>query len=498
MRTTRLSVALLAAVAVAATACKTDLTGLNVNPNSPSIATPPPAGTIFTRAVATTGQRIFGSFYSLSMTELLSQHIAQYQYVDEDRFAFRVGNIDGFFTAPYTGDLMDYQQVVLVGQAQKDANTWGPAQVMQSFVFQTMTDMWGDIPYSEALQGVTGPLKPKYDAQKDIYYGMLKTLTDASAAMGTGVGLGSGDQIYGGDAAKWRKFANSLRARMALQILNADAAKATAELAAAFSAAGGVMASNADNAQITWPGDNVFDNPWATNFAGRDDHRMSKTFMDAMNNLNDPRIPIFAQPTKADPTKYAGEPNGLDNATANAYGTTASRPGAMFYPGSTVYGTYGTSAGRKTPTYLLTYSELAFIKAEVANRGIGGLSAGQAADFYNAAVTASITQWGGTAAQAATYLAQPSVAYAGGAAGLTQILTQKWISLFTQGDEAWAQWRRTGVPTLTIGPKATLSYIPRRMMYATTEQSVNNDALQAAITRQGADNMGTKVWWDKP
>jgi len=169
----------------------------------------------------------------------------------------------------------------------------------------------------------------------------------------------------------------------------------------------------------------------------------------------------------------------------------------MFYPGSTVYGTYGTSAGRKTPTYLMTYSEVAFIKAEAANRGIGGLSAGQAADFYNAAVTASITQWGGTAAQAATYLAQPSVAYAGGAAGLTQILTQKWISLFTQGDVAWANWRRTGVPTLTIGPKATLSYIPRRMMYATTEQSVNNDALQAAITRQGPDNMGTKIWWDK-
>lgn len=498
MRTTRLSVALLAAVAVAATACKTDLTGLNVNPNSPSVTTPPPAGTIFTRAVATMGGRIGGSGYQLSMVELLAQHIAQYQYVDEDRFAYRVGTIDGYFTGPYTTCLMDFQQVVLVGQAQKDPNTWGPAMVMQTFDFQSMTDLWGDIPYSEALQGTTGPLKPKYDAQKDIYYGMLKVLTDASAAMGSGVGLGSGDQIFAGDAAKWRKFSNSLRARLAMRIQKADPAKATAELSAAFAAAGGVMASNADNAQINWPGDNVFDNPWAANFSGRDDHRMSKTLMDAMNNSNDPRVPFYAQPTKADPTKYAGEPNGLDNAAANAYGTTASRPGAMFYPGSTVYGTYGTSAGRKTPTYLMTYAELSFIQAEAANRGIGGLSAGQAAAFYNNGVTASITQWGGTAAQALAYLAQPSVAYAGGAAGLTQILTQKWIALFTQGEEAWSDWRRTGVPAnLTIGPKATLSYIPRRMAYATTEQSVNNDALQAAIARQGPDNLGTRMWWDK-
>jgi hypothetical protein len=256
------------------------------------------------------------------------------------------------------------------------------------------------------------------------------------------------------------------------------------------------MTSNSDNAQINWPGDQVFDNPWAATFSSRDDHRMSKNLMDVLIAYNDPRLPIFAQPSKAGP--YAGEPNGLDNPTASAYMTSASRPGAIFYPGSTVYGTYGTSAGRKTPTYLYTFAEQNFILAEAANRGMGGLSAAAAKGYYDAGITASITQWGGTAAQATAYLADPNVAYVGGAAGLTQILTQKWIALFTQGGEAWSDWRRTGIPAnIAPGPKATLSYHPRRMMYASSEQSVNKEALDAAIARQGADAMNTRMWWDK-
>ena len=498
MKTNRLSVAVLAAVALAATACQTDLTGLNVDPNSPSIDTPPPAGTIFTSAMRVTNQRIGGATYQLSMMELLAQHVAQVQYVDEDRFVYRVGNIANFFDQPYFFDLMDYQQVVQIGTAAKDANIWGPAKVMQQYVYQSMTDTWGDIPYSEALQGMTGPIKPKYDAQKDIYYAMLKALTEASAAMGTGGSLGSSDPVYAGDAAKWKKFSNALRARMAMRLQKADAAKATAELAAAFAAPGGLLTSNADNAKIAWPGDAVYDNPWAATMATRDDHRMGKTLMDVMLTLADPRIPFYAQPTVSDPTKYVGLQNGLDNATANSFFNSTSRPGTMFYPGKTAYGTYGTSAGRTTPTYMMTFAEQSFIQAEAANRGIGGLNAAQAKGFYDAGVTASITQWGGSSAEAAAYLAQAAVAYKGGAEGLTQILTQKWIALFSQGGEAWSDWRRTGVPsTIAAGPKALATTMPRRMQYSTTEQSVNNEKLQEAITRQGPDQLTTRIWWDK-
>jgi hypothetical protein len=373
---------------------------------------------------------------------------------------------------------------------------------MQTWVFQNMTDYWGDIPYSEALQMEDGgPLKPKYDPQKDIYYGMLKTLADASTAMRTptGNGLGNADPIYKGDMAKWVKFANSLRARLAMRISKADLAKASSELAAAFSAPGGVMTSNADNALMVWPGDGVYDNPYSANFAGRDDHRVSKTLLDTMNVLKDPRVKIYAQPTKADPTVYAGLQNGLDNVTVTPFFNTTSRVGTLWYPGSTVYGTFGTAAGKRTPSVIMTYAEVEFIQAEMLERGIAGAS-GTAKAHYEAGVTASITQWGGTAADAATYLTQPGVAYVPGATGLKQIGLQKWISMFTQGTEAWSEWRRTGNPaSVKMGPKAypDVPEIPRRILYPSNELTVNKEQLEAAIARQGANTYLTRIWWDK-
>jgi len=497
MRTHKLSVALVATAALSAAACRTDLTDLNTNPNSPTVA---PAGPLFTNAVETTMARFMNSFQTLSMTSLYAQHIAQVQYVEEDRGRLRTEVIDGLFTGVYTNELEDFQKVIAQGVADNAPNTSGPAQVMQSWVFQQITDLWGDVPYSEALKAdVGGTLKPKYDTHKDIYYGLLKTLTDASSAMKAGTSaLGSADPIYKGNVANWIKFSNSLRARLAMRLTKADAAKAAAELTAAFAAPGGVMTSNADNAKISWPGDGTFDNPWAANFSTRDDHRVSKTLLDTMTALNDPRVKVFAQPTKADPTKFVGLQNGLDNVSVTPFFNTTSRPGAIFYPGATSYGTYGTSAGKATPSYLMDYAEVEFLKAEAAGRGLGGQTG--AAGHYNAGVTASILQWGGTQAEADAYLARPGVAYVAGATGLHQIGLQKWISLFSQGNEAWSNWRRTGDPaTIKMGPKAypEVPEIPRRIPYPSKEQTVNNDALKEAIGRQGADTYLTRVWWDK-
>ena len=499
MRYTRLTlgVACLAAVS----ACKTDLTELNTNPNSPTTA---PATTLFTQATSSSLGTWSGVGVGNSMTELFAQHVAQIQYIDEDRGHIRNTTVDGLFAGQYAGPMEDYRKVIDQGTAAKLNNTAGPAKVMQAWIFQQMTDIWGDIPYSEALAGdVGGSLTPKYDAQKDIYYGLLKTLTEASASMAGGLsgadpGLGSADIIYKGDVSKWTKFSNSERARLALRMSKADPAKAATELTAAFAA--GTMTSNADNALIVWPGDGIYDNPLAANFSTRDDHRVSKTLVDTLNALGDPRLKIFAQPTKADPKVYAGMQNGLDNTFTNQFFNTTSRLGTIFYPGATSYGTYGTAAGKKTPSYMLTYAEVSFIKAEAAEKGLGGLTAAQAAGFYTAGVTASIAQWGGSAADAAAYLAKPGVAYAGGATGLQQIGLQKWIALFTQGVEAWSEWRRTGNPaSIKPGPRmySDVPTVPRRLVYSGAEQSVNAASLKAAIASQGADLYTTRIWWDK-
>ena len=481
------------------TGCRTDLTGINTNPNSPTSA---PPGALFTGAVNSAVTRFNGSASTLSMAALFAQHVAQVQYVEEDRGHIASATINGLNTGAYSGELQDLQKVRQAGVAKDAASLWGPATVMQSWVFQNLTDLWGDIPYSEALQGDVpgGSLAPAYDPQEAIYAGVLKSLAEASAAMkivpSTQVGLGTADLVYRGDLGKWQRLANTLRARMALRMLRRDPAKGTAELAAALTA--GLLTGNGDNAAVVWPGDGVFDNPLSRTFATRDDHRVSKSLLDTMLTLRDPRVRIYAQPTRADPTRYAGLQNGLDNATVSPFFNTTSRPGTIFYPGATSYGVIGTTAGRRTPSYIATYAEAAFIMAEAAERGIG--ASGNSASFYNAAVTASILQWGGTAAEAQAYLAQPGVAYAGGATGLQQIGLQKWIALYTQSIEAWSEWRRTGNPaSIRMGPRAysDVREVPRRILYPSNEQSVNATNLAAAISRQGPDTYSTRMWWDK-
>jgi hypothetical protein len=377
---------------------------------------------------------------------------------------------------------------------------------MSTWDFDYLTDTWGDIPYSQALKADSGINSPAYDAQKDIYTNFFKVLTTAAADMGTTAlsGYGSADPIYSGNLKKWQKFANSLHARLAMRIVNVDKATADAELKAAFNGPGGVFASNSDNAQLAWPGDGIYNNPITDNFITRDDHRVSNTFFNAMNANNDPRIPVFMQPTirYRDSTlgpKYAGMPNGLNASTAGTYFRTSSRPGAIFFPGSTTAGTIGSSANKKNPSYLMTYAELAFIQAEAAERSLGGLNPGQAAAFYNAAITASMNQWGITdAATISAFLAQPGVAYQGGVAGLKQIAVQKWIALVTDGAQSWAEWRRTCQPFMKPGPDAVNATIPRRFYYSTTEYSVNAANVKAAVARQGTDDFNTPVWWDKP
>ncbi len=489
--------------AVAATACNSDkLTNLNANPNSPEDV---PPGPLFTNAARVASSRWLGTTYSLRETEWLSQHLAQVQYNDEDRYIrLHAGDTEGSFNGAYSGELKDFTQIIKKGVAAGQAGTYGPASVMRTWEFSYITDSWGDVPYSTALVGdsIGGSLSPKYDAQKDIYtdlFAQLDKAVKAMSAAGVTNSLTNADPIYAGNLLRWQRFANSLRARLALRLINVDPTTANTQLTAAFNAPGGVFQSNTDNAIFKWPGDGVYDNPWAVNFKTRDDHRMSNTIMSLLLGNNDPRTSIFAQPTTANPAVYAGQPNGISPARAAAgnYIVNASRPGAIFYPGKTAYGTFG-GAGSTTPSYLMTYAEVSFIQAEAAQRGIGGLTAGQAAGFYSAAITASLAQWGVTSANTTTFLAQPGIAYAGGNAGLVQIAQQKWLALFTDGGSAWSEWRRTCQPaSIKPGIDASVGTVPRRFEYPVLEYTVNQTNVTAAGTVLGGDTYAGRMYWDK-
>ena len=503
MRIYRLSALISAAIAAAAVAAcdNSKLPTINNNPTAPTTV---PAPTLFTNAVQAGVGNWLGSGYDLRNIELVVQHLAENQYIGNDWYlGMNGGGANTNFVNAYRSELKDMQLVVNQGTTENNPSLWAPASIFQQWEFGYLTNNWGDVPYSQALAADAAEpvLSPAYDPQQQIFQGFFTKLAAAATALNgvTTSSLGTADLIYNGDNQKWQKFANSLRARYAIQIVNADPAKTNTELQAAFAAPGGVFTSNDDNAQLDWPGDNIFNNPWAVNFSSRDDDRMSKTFIDTLMNYNDPRLPIYAMHPDSLPTTFAGQPNGLTNEAAVAYSDSSSRPGAIFYPGPVAYGrgSYGGNGG-KQPSYLMTYSELLFIKAEAAERSLGGLTPGQAAGFYDQAITASMNQWGVTDQAAITsYLAQPQVKYQPGVAGLKQIALQKWISLYSDGGMAWFEWRRTCVPTLVPGPEAAFDYVPRRFEYPTSEKSANGAQVDAAATRMGGDANDVPVWWDK-
>lgn len=508
-----LRLAVLGVAVLGTAACNADkLTRVNEDPNNPTSA-PPDA--VFTYASRITAQRWFGSNpTNMRGPVLTAQHLAQVQYPDEDSYVRLDGTVtDGSFISTYAQELKNFQAVVDAGKAANQPLLWGPAQVMRSLVFGYVTDVWGDVPFSQALKGDASEavLQPAYDPQKDIYAGLFTHLAEAvtgiAAAPGSAVSLGAADPIYAGSALKWQRFGNSLRARHAMRLANVDPAKARAELSAAMSAPGGLIASNADNAQMNWPGGGVYDNPWSTNNQTRDDHRLSNRLMNEMLPYNDPRVPVYAQPTlcasvpgtagcPASPPTYAGMPNALTASDAGTYSTVSSRPGYVFYSTSRFCPTCASLPGARFPSFILTYAEVSFILAEAAERG---WITGSAAAYYEQGIRASMGQWGVTDAAAINaFLARSGIAYQGGVAGLRQIAQQKWIALYTEGVQAWAEWRRTCVPsTVKPGPAATINSVPRRYQYSVREKSVNAANVDAAIARQGPDEFTTRMYWDK-
>lgn len=493
------------ALALGALACdNSQLPTLNINPNSPTTA---PAAPLFVDAARVTVARWLGSGVAdLRGAEWVTQHLAEVQYPNEDQYnRLQSGDTQGTFNAPYSSELMDMKKVIAAGEAANDPTIWGPATVMQVYGFENLTDLWGDVPYTQALAADSdgGSLAPAYDRQQDIYASLLQRLTDAAAAMEAGSQsstLGSSDIVYHGDMGGWIKLANSLRLRLALRMSNVDPTTANAQLTAAINDPGGLILTDDDNATVRWPGDGTYDNPWGDNFLTRDDHRMSQTLMNILLAKHDPRISIYAQPALSDsvyPGGYGGMPNGLTQDSAGKWFAYASRPGLIFYPGATSYGTFGTSAGLATPSVFFSAAETNFILAEAAERGWGGLSPSAAEGYYQAGIAASMAQWGVSSSAATAYIS--SVPYAGGTAGLKQIATEKWVALYGDGAQAWAEWRRTCIPvTVHAGPAAFVPYVPRRYEYSQLEYQVNASSIAAALTDMGGpDTFATRMWWDQ-
>ncbi|MCR9064670.1 MAG: SusD/RagB family nutrient-binding outer membrane lipoprotein [Cytophagales bacterium] len=407
----------------------------------------------------------------------------------------------------YNGVLQELQEIIVQTgpdgfQAGQRENTRQAARILRAYNFMRLTDYYGNIPYTEALKGNTeGIFFPKYDSQQTIYMDLLKEVSEATKAMGpanSGDGFANADLFYGGDIAKWKKFGNSLLLRMAMRISNVDAASANKYVAEAI--AGGVMTEVGDRAMIQtdlgpseWTNQNGISRAFTVGDGGQPSP-LSATLVDWLKEKNDPRLMIFSGGVGGedmDPANQKGLPNGLDAGTLQDFlGKAGANPMEEF-------SIINPKMLDDDEDYVfMNYSEVEFLLAEAAERGIGGAS--DAAGHYNKGVKAALQQWAHydesfvvTDAQADAYVA------ANPYNGLESIGEQMWASKFLNWWDAWSDWRRTGFPALTpvnYQGNITGGTIPRKLRIPNGELSNNQDNFQAGATLP--NEYTTRVWWD--
>ena len=465
---------------LSATACKKTLEETNKNTNGSETAQPDYLLTGVTKAIADT---YWGTANNMDASLLWVQNWSKIQYTDPDRYIYTNTSFNELWSTGYTKGIVNLNQLAKIADAQSNPNYKGVALVLRSWVFQLLTDNYGDVPYSQA-SNIKQYLTPVYDKQKDVYFAVLEDLKTAQSTLDPSGSAIAGDLIYPGKPNQillWKKFANSLRLRIALRIADREPEKARQVLADVQAEGSGYISSNDEIAQLIYS-TSPNQNPISNLFDTRDDYRISKTVVDKLFALNDPRLPVYASKTKdATPQTYVGLPNGLLVGDASNYGfTKTSKPGTYFLAPS-------------APAVIISYAEVLFDLAEAAQRG---LAAGNPADLYKQAVTASLKQYGVADAAIATYLSQSSVAY-DPANYRKSIGEQKWLALFGQGLEAFAEWRRLDYPQLQPAVAGTLGgKLPLRFIYPGTEQTLNGANYKAAIADQGADALTTKLWFD--
>lgn len=352
-------------------------------------------------------------------------------------------------------------------------NRLGIIQMLEVYTYAQLVDTFGNIPYTEALDGDN--ITPAYDDAAMIYQDLIDKLDRAISELDTNVeSFGSADLIYGGDILKWIKFGNSLKLKLAMTLADVDPSLSQT---LAEQAAPNVFESNDDNAVLPYLASPPNTNPLWEDLvqSGRSDYFLANTIVDAMNELEDPRRDVFFS------NPIDGEFVGGEYAAGGDFDTT-SHFGDVF-------------AQPDLPGNILDYTEVNFLLADAAARGYN--LGGTVEEYYNNAIRASFEYWGLTEADATAYLANPDVAYATAEGDFKQkIGTQMWIALFNRGTESWLQYRRFDFPILNPAPQLTLEDIPVRYTYPIDEQNRNNANREAAASAIGGDNLDTRLFWD--
>jgi hypothetical protein len=488
----------IAGISLLAVSCK-KFGDTNVNPNAVSAPS--------TGALLTNVETQLGGFSNQTRGGIYAQMFSETQYTEVSLYSLPILDFDGI----YAGALYDLQKDINInsgvladgGPAAMAAaqiygtndNQIGVARILKAYIFWTITDRWGDIPYTEAFQGLAN-LSPKYDTQKFIYGDLIKELSEAKDQIDGSKDATTGDIIYykktadastyswSVAAAQWKKLANSLRMLIALRASKVTEAwgpggtlgSTSAEVfAAAYNDADGYIASNADNMVVRYPGNvDGFSNPWYNTYNGRTDYAESASMVTLL--AGDPRQAKFG-------SSGTGFPYGLLRADAVSFANANSTYARVLN---------GTNTPKSQPAVVIGAADVLLAIAEAIDLG---WVTGDEAAFYSNGIQASWDQWG-VAGDLATYISNHPLS-------LTNIQKQEYIAWYPDGIQAWSNWRRTGNPVLAPTVNATNTEcggtIPRRYRYGVNEFATNAANVNAAISTSygGSNTECARVWWDK-
>lgn len=519
------------------TSCFKSFDEIRQNPNNPSQVDPEAlfANALYANTGGAYGTQ--GQYYNLTGAGLWAQHFAKIQYLDEDWYEYRPGVMDEKWKMMYSGSsssnlagiydlelaLKAVRERKLFYEERGEINEVKNAQALEGaiiaskvYFFSATTDVWGDIPYSEAFQ--TEELgydqtnfQPVYDRQQDIYNDLFELLDYANELLAEGGSIDTGsDLIYRGNTSKWQKFTNSLAARLYTRINKVDGATSKQGLDKLFSnpAKYPMFFDNSDDAELIYAGSQPYMQPIYYNYHidRRDDFAISKNTVDLLKETNDKRLYIFAQPTPtsmgedSEGPEYVGQENGVPRAESPAINS-ISRIGNLYRE---------QPAGK---SFWMTYSELKFIEAEALLNNVAGVS-GSVRGLVEEGIKASFKkQYDDVAAYQAPMIPVEGDEILGAADDADEVIAnlnwdknggefriimeQKYLSIFTNGPEAFAELRRTGWPAIdeVRGASQYTEGLPNRFPYPFSEQTSN--ASNWSKASEGIINTvyGKKVWF---
>lgn len=458
-------------------ACTKNFEKINTNPNAPI---DPEPQLLLRQVIYDFGENM--SYEGFVAGNLLGQYFTMVDFNLFDRHNLNAPQFGGKpWNFIYT-NLRDNETILQIARSKPvNAVYEGPALVLKSYMAAHLTDIYGNVPYYEALKGKEGNVTPAYSTQESIYTGeggILDNLKKAVAIMEgyNGSTKLNGDILFNGDLKKWIRFANSLRIKYLVRISGKK--NVSQELQQIYTE-GNFIQANANNAKFDFTDGAPNNFRFATLRIGDFNlFIMSKTFEDILKTNQDPRIATFFRPTSKDPSKYAGLVNGPDASKTSITIADYSLAGTIFRE----------NTGDLDANFMTAW-ETGFLLAEAAQKG---LISADAKMLYDQAITASFEYWQTPMPQ--NYLTTAPVMYDN---SLEQVITQKWIANMLNGFEGWIEWRRTGFPQLQpVQASLNGGAIPTRMPYPADEAALNTANYNNATATLQGNNVNAKTWWD--